>query len=112
MSVSLAELVARLQADVPARSGAPSAAQYAQAVEDAVEDYGQRRPMQKTADVAVTRGVALYPLPTDFVKLVLSQFRGADPVKGGWLVQPDKGISQIPVTSRLMQSIHEDDACI
>jgi len=70
VSVALADLVARLQADAPASGGVPSEAQYIRAVKDAVEDYGVRRPMQKVADVAVTSGVAAYALPADFVKLI------------------------------------------
>ena len=70
MSVTLADLVSRLQAGVPARNGVPSSEQYEQAVEDAVEDYGTRRPMQKTTDVAVVSGTASYGLPADFVKLI------------------------------------------
>jgi hypothetical protein len=71
MSVTLADLVSRLQADVPARNGVPSPAQYEQAVEDAVEGYGLRRPMQKTSDVAVVSGTASYGLPADFVTIFL-----------------------------------------
>lgn len=70
MSVSLARLVFRLLTDVPARDSVPSSEQYEQAVMDAVEDYGVRRPMQKTVDVAVVSGTASYDLPSDFVKVI------------------------------------------
>jgi hypothetical protein len=70
VSVALAILAAQLEATVPARNDVPSEAQYEQAVMDAVEDFGARRPMQSTYDVAVVSGTASYTLPADFVKLI------------------------------------------
>lgn len=70
MSVSLASLLSRVQAAVPARDDVPSREQYEQCVKDAVEDYGARRPMQKTTDVSVVSGTDSYDLPSDFVKLI------------------------------------------
>jgi hypothetical protein len=96
VSISLATLVARLQAAVPARSDAPSEAQYELAVEDAVADYGARRPMQKTTDVAVVSGVASYALPDDFVKLIRFESLLAP---GGVLNTPD-GLIPVPAAFR------------
>jgi len=70
VSISLAVLAARLEAAVPAVGGVPSEAQYELAVQDAVEDFGTRRPMQATYDVPVVSGTASYTLPDDFVKLI------------------------------------------
>lgn len=70
MSIALAVLASRLETAVPAVGGVPTEAQYEQAVQDAVEDFGTRRPMQATYDVAVVSGTAAYTLPDDFVKLI------------------------------------------
>jgi len=94
--VALATLVARLQAAVPARGDAPSEAQYELAVEDAVEDYGARRPMQQTCDVAVTRGVAGYVLPDDFVKLI--RFESLQAPDG--VLNTPEGLIPVPATFR------------
>jgi hypothetical protein len=96
MSIALATLVARLQAAVPARDGAPSETQYELAVRDAVEDYGVRRPMQQVADVAVASGVASYALPADFVKLIRFESLLAT---GGVLNTPD-GLIPVSATFR------------
>jgi len=79
MSVTLADLVARLQADVPARSGVPSTAQYTQAVKDAVNDYAQRCPMTLIMTLNVISGTASYTLPTNFLFVIkLDDFTSQD----------------------------------
>jgi len=77
MSTVLASLVARLQVAVPAQNGVPSAAQYQQCCQDAAEDYGERRPVQKVTTISVVSGTAAYALPSDFVRQI--QF---DPLLG------------------------------
>lgn len=68
MSVSLATLVARLTALVPASNSIPSSAQYQQCVEDAVADFSLRKPNRKVATISVVSGTATYALPSDFVR--------------------------------------------
>jgi hypothetical protein len=70
MSVTLAALVARLTAAVPAQNGVPSTAQYEQCVKDAVADYGERRPNQKVTTISVVSGTAAYALPSDFLRQI------------------------------------------
>jgi hypothetical protein len=70
VSVTLATIVARLKADVPARSSVPTDSQYEQAVKDAVADYSRRRPMQKVTELAITNGTADYTLPNDFLFVI------------------------------------------
>lgn len=70
MSIALSDLVARLQADIPARGGSPTSAQYIRAVEDAVADYARRRPMTRFGTLAVVSGTATYALPSDFLSLI------------------------------------------
>jgi hypothetical protein len=70
MSIALSVLVARLQSDVPANNGVPSAAQYEQAVKDALADFARRVPMQKVVTLNMVNGVATYALPDDFQKII------------------------------------------
>jgi hypothetical protein len=70
MSVSLLELVNRLDDDVPARNSVPSSAQYEQAVKDAVAHYSSRRPLRKLATLSIVSGTATYDLPDDFLKVI------------------------------------------
>lgn len=66
MSIALADLVTRLQTDIPPRDGHPSAAQYEQAVKDTVADYSRRKPMTRITALALVAGTATYNLPDDF----------------------------------------------
>lgn len=70
MSITLASLVARLTADVPAVSGVPSTAQYSQAVTDAVADLSRRASVTRVVTLAIVAGTAAYTVPTDFQKLI------------------------------------------
>jgi hypothetical protein len=67
MTVTLATLTERLQADVPARSGVPTEAQYERLVKDAVADYSRRKPMEKVTTLTIVSGTADYTLPDDFL---------------------------------------------
>jgi hypothetical protein len=81
VSIALSDLVARLQADIPARGGSPSSAQYIRAVEDAVADYSRRKPMTRYATINVVSGTATYSLPEDFLFLIrLDPFAARDGV--------------------------------
>ncbi len=70
MAITLADLVTRLQEDVPARDGAPTAEQYARAATEAIADYSARCPMQRITTLSIAAGVASYTLPADFLSLV------------------------------------------
>ena len=70
MSVSQAELIVRLQTDVPARDGVPSAEQYGYNVEDAVRDYSRRRPRTKVTTLSIVSDIASYDLPAEFIRLI------------------------------------------
>jgi hypothetical protein len=84
--LTLAALTARLQADVPPQGGTPTTAQYERAVRDALADVSRRAPMRKVATIAVTAGVATYPLPADFVRAI--QLPGG-PCAGGVVIGAD-----------------------
>lgn len=68
MSIALATLVARLQAQVPARNGVP--ADYSQLVQDAVTQLAQDVPLLRRATLAIVAGTATYALPADYLFLV------------------------------------------
>lgn len=84
MTITLAELVARVTADVPPQSGVPSAAQYSQAVKDAVADLSRRASVVRVATLAVVAGTAAYSVPADFQALIrLSAIGVAYPLGAG-----------------------------
>ena len=79
MSVAFDDLVAQLQADVPARGGVPSTAQYERAVKEAVADFSRRRPMTLITTLAIVGGTASYALPDDFLFVIkLDDFTALD----------------------------------
>jgi hypothetical protein len=79
VGIALDDLVTRLQADVPARGGVPSTAQYEYAVKDAVADYARRRPMTLITTLSVVSGTATYALPADFLFIIkLDDFTALD----------------------------------
>ncbi len=86
MTITLASLVARLEADVPAVDGVPSTAQYAQAVKDAVADLSRRASVTRRSTISVLAGTADYALPADFQKLIRLAAIGAvyPSGDGGW----------------------------
>lgn len=70
MAVTLAALVARLQAQVPAKNSIPAAADYSQHVQDGVLQLSQDAPMRKIATLPIVSGTADYALPADFLFLI------------------------------------------
>lgn len=70
MAVSLASLVSKLRNAAPARDGVPDNQAYQQCVEDAVADFGRRKPAQKIVTLSIVSGTAEYDLPADFGRLV------------------------------------------
>lgn len=82
----LTDLVTRLEGLAPARNGAPSAAQYEQAMKDAVGDLSLRGLRIKVDSVAVVREQAEYTLPADFEDLVSLERLSAT---SGELITPD-----------------------
>ena len=67
---TLTELATRLAGLVPAQNGAPTTAQYQQAVRDAVADFGRRVPRTLIATISVVSGTATYDLPAGFQKVI------------------------------------------
>lgn len=65
---SLGALRKKLMELVSARKGVPSFRQYTLAVMDAVADYSDRKPLQKTVAVEIVSGTASYALPADFLR--------------------------------------------
>jgi len=63
-------MVSQLQSEIPAVDGAPTTAQYNQAVKDAVMDFSRRCGLVKIASLAIVSGTATYALATDFLKLI------------------------------------------
>ena len=70
MPITRQSLIDSLTAALPARAGAPSSTQYADAIDAAVLAYSQRVPLVRTTTLAVTAGVSSYSLPADFLSLV------------------------------------------
>lgn len=70
MPITRQSLIDSLTAALPARAGAPSSTQYADAIDAAVLAYSQRVPLVRTTTLAVTAGVSSYALPADFLSLV------------------------------------------
>jgi hypothetical protein len=77
VAISVAELVARLSADVPEYDGAPTDQQYRRAVLDAVADLSARKPMVKAAALDVVAGQASYALPEDFLRFITLEIPAA-----------------------------------
>ena len=70
MAVTLATLVSRLQAQVPAKNSIPASADYSQHVQDAVLQLSQDAPMRKYGTLSVVSGTADYALPSDFLFMI------------------------------------------
>lgn len=70
MTILLADLITRLQADAPAQSGVPTAGQYAQAVKDGVADLSRRASVTRVATLSIVAGQASYDLPADFQQII------------------------------------------
>ncbi|HUV64046.1 MAG TPA: hypothetical protein VMW24_09115 [Sedimentisphaerales bacterium] len=81
MGITLATLVSRLQADVPAVDSVPSSDQYTRAIKDAVADFSRRCGTEKIDSLSIVSGTAAYTLPDDFLKMImLESFATADGV--------------------------------
>lgn len=70
MPITRQSLIDSLTAALPAKDGAPSSTQYADAIDAAVLAYSQRVPLVRTITLAITAGVATYALPADFLALL------------------------------------------
>jgi hypothetical protein len=95
MTITLAGLVDRLELNVPAYGDVPTAAQYEQAVKDAVDDLSARAPRLRRTTLETVAGQADYTLPDDFLRLVEFDTYGAG--EGGAFVT---GAGIIPAGSR------------
>lgn len=71
MSITLDWLVAELESDVPASDGVPSAAQYENAIKDAVRSFSERCGLEQISTLNIVAGTATYDLPADFLALIL-----------------------------------------
>lgn len=81
MSKLLSELVALVEADVPAEGGVPTALQYEQAVKDAVRDFSERCGLEQIGTLNIVSGTATYDLPADFLRMIrLDTFASPDGV--------------------------------
>lgn len=96
MGLALADMVAQLQSDVPQRGNVPSAAQYEACVEQAIANYGKRRPMLRRTEIDIQSGVAEYALPDDFWQLVYLD--GWDATGG--VINTSTGLVAIPDSYR------------
>lgn len=90
---TLTDLKARLTALVPAQSGKPTAAQYEQAIRDAVADFGFRCPQKLYGSLAIVAGTAAYALPAGFQRLIELEWMTGDTTRdaSGFLVAFDTG---------------------
>jgi hypothetical protein len=70
MSITLDELVLRLQENVPAENGVPKDTQYERMIKEAVRDFSRRCGLVKRAVLHITAGTASYALEADFLKLI------------------------------------------
>lgn len=70
MTVTLADLVADLQEDVPAVDAVPSEAQYTRAIKDAVAEFSRLCGVVRNTTLSIVSGTASYSLPSDFMKLI------------------------------------------
>jgi hypothetical protein len=70
MSITLDELVTRLQEDVLAVDGIPTEESYIRMVKEAVRDFSRRCGRVRRAILNIVSGTATYDLATDFLKLI------------------------------------------
>jgi hypothetical protein len=108
MSVTLSDLTARLTAAVSARNGVPSAAQYTQAVKDAVGGYSQRVTIPKHSTLSIVSGMAGYALPSDFLFVV--KLPSASNPSG--VIVSDAGLVPVGAPMQWQPSMYPADARI
>lgn len=70
MATLLSTMQTRLTALVQAYDGVPTTAQYQQAVEDAIDDLSNRRPLVGTTTLNLVDDTADYDLPSDFLRVI------------------------------------------
>jgi hypothetical protein len=70
MSLPLAVLIERLQADVPSKDSVPTAEQYERLVRAAVDNLGRRAGHERITTLSIVAGTASYDLPGDFMRLI------------------------------------------
>ena len=70
MSITMVELVAQLQEDVPAVDGVPTVEAYARMVKEAVRDFSRRCGRVKRATLNIISGTASYDLEPNFLKMI------------------------------------------
>jgi uncharacterized protein YfiM (DUF2279 family) len=70
MSKLLSDLVAQLEADVPAEGGVPSTTQYENAIKDAVQDFSERCGVEQISTLTIVSGTTTYTLPADFLRMI------------------------------------------
>ena len=70
MTVRVAELSQQLQSLVPRDGSKPTADDYEVCIRQAINDYSQRRPIQRQTTLDIVSGTASYTLPDDFMKFV------------------------------------------
>ncbi len=66
----LSDLVARLESEVAAVNGTPSAEQYETCIKDAVKDFSERCGTEKIATLNIVSGTSTYSLPDDFLEMI------------------------------------------
>lgn len=66
----LSVIQARLEGLVQAYDSVPTTAQYKQAVKDAIDDLGNRRPLVDTTTLNLVDDTADYDLPSDFLRVI------------------------------------------
>lgn len=68
MTITLLDMVARLEQVVPANNGVP--ADYEKLATDAVWQLSQDAPLMKRGSIVIVAGTAAYDLPADFLRMV------------------------------------------
>ncbi len=90
-------MISRLEEDVPARNGVPTADQYERAVSKGVAELARQAGPVKVTTLSIISGTAAYTLPSDYIGMV-SLAKLTNP--GGVIVS---GATLIPVPSTLSE---------
>jgi hypothetical protein len=106
MSQRLADLVSRLEQDVPAVSGVPTSSQLADAVKDAVSTLSGQAPTFRAITLSVIKGTGTYALPADFLRLrsLAGLPRDGAVIIGSEGIIPLSGPAALPGTERVSVS--------
>lgn len=92
METALSDLVAQLAADVPARNAVPADDQYTRCVTDAVADFSRRAGRVQVSQLRLEAGMASYPLPDGFVRLVQLVWPSAEYSPSGGVLITSRGL--------------------